>query len=402
MALSDVQRPWQGQGVWIGIITLSLLGGGFLAIRLFGTPPQAEPSAESTASPQQVTVAALGRLEPEGEVVAVGGPRDERIGRLMVSENNLVQPGQVLALLESYPERLAERNYAATQFQEARARFLAVTQAGGAQIQEAQTRLAQIAEPQTFEIQAQAATIRQQEAELQLEQVNLRRSQGLQRDGAISQQELDSQVTEVRQRQEALNSARANLIRLQATRSTDMNNARAQVQSAQANLSQSQVEVEVASAARNLDLAQARLDRTVIRAPSAGEILRIQTQAGEAIGDDGILQMGNTRQMNVVAEVYESDVGLVRLGQQAEITSRNGAFPEILTGRVFRVGGQIFKNNVLDDDPAANADARVVEVRIRLDQPVKQLTNLQVDVKIDVAGNVAAPVAPSPAPTTTP
>ncbi|HIK42598.1 MAG TPA: HlyD family secretion protein, partial [Thermoleptolyngbya sp. M55_K2018_002] len=41
---------------------------------------------------------------------------------------------------------------------------------------------------------------------------------------------------------------------------------------------------------------------------------------------------------------------------------------------------------VLDDDPAANADARVVEVKVQLDdgRPVEALTNLQVDVRIDV------------------
>jgi len=45
-----------------------------------------------------------------------------------------------------------------------------------------------------------------------------------------------------------------------------------------------------------------------------------------------------------------------------------------------------FKNNVLDDDPAANADSRVVEVKVRLDnsQMVEALTNLQVDVRINV------------------
>ena len=87
-----------------------------------------------------------------------------------------------------------------------------------------------------------------------------------------------------------------------------------------------------------------------------------------------------------MAEVYETDVGLVNVGQTAMITSRNGAFDETLVGTVEQVGLQIFKNDVLDDDPAANADARVVEVRISIDQSsvVKQLTNLQVDVVIDI------------------
>jgi HlyD family secretion protein len=133
-------------------------------------------------------------------------------------------------------------------------------------------------------------------------------------------------------------------------------------------------------------LAQAKLDRTIIRAPSDGRILKIITQAGEAIGEAGILDMGDTRQMYAVAEVYETDVNLVKVGQPATITSRNGAFDQPLTGTVADIGWQIFKNNVLDDDPAANADSRVVEAKIRLhnSEPVEALTNLQVDVRIDV------------------
>lgn len=397
MSVSNLQRSWQGRGIWLGLAALLLLGGGFLALRLISNSQQNAATEDIAPPPQQVAVAALGRLEPDGEVVTVGGPNTERIIQMLVAEGDYVEQGAVLAYLESHEERLAERDYAASQFAEARSRLQAETSYGRAQVQEAQTRVGQIDEPQTYEIQAQQATIRQLEAELELAQVDLERNQALEQEGAIARQELDQQFTEVRQRQEELNNARATLVRLQAARSGDLNNAQAQVQSAQAELTRSQAQVEVESTARNLQLAEAKLERTIIRAPRAGEILQIHTQAGEAIGDEGILEMGNTRQMNVVAEVYETDVGLVRLGQQATINSRNGAFDQTLTGRVIRIGTQIFKNNILDDDPAANADARVVEVLIRLDQsePVKQLTNLQVDVQIDVADTTRSPSAPA-------
>lgn len=102
--------------------------------------------------------------------------------------------------------------------------------------------------------------------------------------------------------------------------------------------------------------------------------------------NDQVIALGNTDQMYVVAEVYESDIGRVKLGQPATITSRNGAFRDRLTATVAEVGLQIAKNNILDDDPAANADARVVEVRLKLNQSsvVRGLTNLQVDVAIDI------------------
>jgi HlyD family secretion protein len=380
------------QNMWVWLIFLALLGAGALLVsRFWVTSPRAATPTQ-TALPQQVKVTALGRLEPEGEVIKVGGPTGERIARLTVKEGDFVRQGRILAYLESYDERKAERDYAASQFTEAQAKLQAETQYGNAQIQEAQTRLKQVDQPELFEIQAQQATIRQLEAELSLAQINLARSQNLRQEGAVSQQNLDQQIAQTRQAEERLNNAKADLIRLQVSRSSNLQNAAAQVQSQTASMRRSQAQVEVESARRNLQLAEAKLARTIIRAPQDGEILKIITHTGEAIGMAGssnstsILDMGNTRQMFVVAEVYESDIKQVRLGQKAMITSRNGAFDQTLTGTVHHIGSQIFKNNILDDDPAANADARIVEVKIRLDdsKPVVQLTNLQVDVQIDV------------------
>ncbi len=124
----------------------------------------------------------------------------------------------------------------------------------------------------------------------------------------------------------------------------------------------------------------------MIKAPATGQILDIYVQPGEAVSSNRLLSMGDTDEMYVVAEVYETDVRLVKPGQKATVTSRNGAFTGELTGVVETIGLQIFKNDVLDDDPAANADARIVEVRIAIDQDeaLAMLTNLQVDVLIDI------------------
>lgn len=386
MVLNNAQRLAKDSKIWLGVLILVLLGSGVVALRAFNVFSPAQEEETEVAPPQQVSVAALGRLEPEGEVINVGGPTGDRIAELLVAEGDFVEAGQVLAYLETYGERLAERDYAASQLAEAEDKLQAETQYGQAQIQEAQTRLAQIDEPQALAIEAQRATIRELEAELELVEIDLQRFQDLEREGAISRQELDQQMSETRQVREQLNNARVTLSRLETERDMDLSNARAQVTSQRASMQRSQAQIEVESAARNLQLAEAKLERTIIRAPSRGEVLRIITQQGEAVSSEGILEIGDTRQMYVVAEVYETDVGLVELGQPATITSRNGSFDDVLTGQVERIGSQIFKNNILDDDPAANADARVVEVRIRLDdsEPVAKLTNLQVDVRIDV------------------
>lgn len=370
-----------------GILALGLLG--FGVVRLLQVQSNRQSALEDVAEPQRVAVAALGRIEPEGEVFRVSGPTGERVGQLIVQEGDIVAAGQPLAYLESYGERLAERNYAAAQLEEAQRRLQAETQYGQAQVSEAQARIQQADRPATFQIEAQQATIRRLQAELELAQADLQRFEGLFAEGAIARQQLDQQRTETRRVEEEIENAEATLVQLEEEQNTSVSLAEQQLQSAEADLTLSQVQVAVDSAQQNLDLVDARLERTIIRAPRDGRVLRVMVKSGEAITSEGILDFGDTSQMYVVAEVYETDVGRVVLGQPATIVSRNGAFDETLTGEVTDIGWQIFKNDVLDDDPAANADARVVEVKIRLDDsdPVQGLTNLQVDVRIDVDAN---------------
>ncbi|MFT0728151.1 ABC exporter membrane fusion protein [Synechococcus sp. F70.1] len=378
--------PGAGLVGWAALATLGLSQQGATQ---GATPPPAETPAAGGATPLATSVGALGRLEPEGSVIRVAGPPGERLGELLVAEGERVVAGQVLARLESYSERLAEREYAAAQLQEARVRLEAETRFGQAQIEEARTRLSRLDEPQQLQIRSQEAVVERIRAELADAEANLARFQALWQEGAISQQELDQKALVVRQRQEDLQAAEATLNQLRLARERDLRNAQAQVQAAEAALRRAQAQVQLQSLARNLELAEARLERTLIRAPRAGQVLKIHTRPGEVIAaNQGILELGNTDQMMVVAEVYETDILRVRPGQRATISNR--VLPETLQGRVERVGLQIGKKDVLNTDPAADVDARVVEVYIRLDPEssarVAGLTNLQVNVAIDAEG----------------
>jgi HlyD family secretion protein len=107
----------------------------------------------------------------------------------------------------------------------------------------------------------------------------------------------------------------------------------------------------------------------------------VHAHAGERVGPEGILELGNTDEMYAVAEVYETDIRWVRVGQRASVSSP--ALPQPLAGTVEWIKPKIGKIDVLGTDPAARTDARVVEVEIRLDDsaPVSSLTNLQVAVE---------------------
>jgi len=131
-------------------------------------------------------------------------------------------------------------------------------------------------------------------------------------------------------------------------------------------------------------LARARAERdlAIVRAPLSGRVLEVHAREGERVGADGIAELGETQVMTAVAEVYATDVSRVRVGQRATVSSPALAAP--LEGSVDRVGLKIASTGVRSLDPAARTDARVVAVRVVLDDaaPVAGLTNLEVDVAI--------------------
>ena len=132
----------------------------------------------------------------------------------------------------------------------------------------------------------------------------------------------------------------------------------------------------------SLSRAEAALELSTVRSPIDGRVLEIHAREGERVGAEGIAAVGATDAMFAVAEVYETEIGRVRLGQRARIHSP--ALPVDLEGVVERIGLRVGKNDVLDTDPVADVDARVVEVEIRLDEPAlaASFTNLRVDVVI--------------------
>lgn len=140
-------------------------------------------------------------------------------------------------------------------------------------------------------------------------------------------------------------------------------------------------EIEVAEA--KMTVAQTELDRTSIKSPFKGRVLKIVAYPGEFVGAEGLLELGRVDNMYAIAEVYETDIRRVKIGQTATIKS--AALPRDLTGKVELIRHMVRKQDVVGTDPAADKDARIIEVEILIDdpEPAKSLTNLQVQIVID-------------------
>ncbi|MEP0202044.1 MAG: efflux RND transporter periplasmic adaptor subunit [Halioglobus sp.] len=143
-----------------------------------------------------------------------------------------------------------------------------------------------------------------------------------------------------------------------------------------------EAEMQLSIAQADIKAARARMELSVVRSPMRAQVLEVHAQPGERVGDQGIMELGQTDRMYAVAEVYETDITAVNIGQSARITTP--ALKEPVTGKVERVALMIGRMDALGTDPIAKTDARVVEVFILLDEPeaLSALTNLQVEVEI--------------------
>lgn len=122
---------------------------------------------------------------------------------------------------------------------------------------------------------------------------------------------------------------------------------------------------EIAHAQFKQKIAEADLENAFIHASITGTILKIHTRPGERIKDSGLLEMADLSQLDVVAEIYESDLLRVKPGQKAQINATG--FKRTYSAEVRELGFQVKKNDLNDTDPLADMDNRIVEVRLTLE-----------------------------------
>ncbi|MBW4445964.1 MAG: ABC exporter membrane fusion protein [Spirirestis rafaelensis WJT71-NPBG6] len=411
-------------------IAASLLTGIISVYTVTRFQNQVTQKQEVPASIQPVvkTVTAMGRLEPKGEVAklsAATANEGNRVDKLLVKEGDRVKAGQIIAIMDSRDRLQASLVEAQKQVQVASSR-LAQVKAGAKQgeIGARQATVSRLQAELEGNRKTQQATINRLQAELQGQQQSLQatvarvaaekrnaqadvqRYETLYKQGAISSQEVDkrrlsaetanqqlieSQATQTR----TIATIQQQLVEAKANRDKTIATLQQQLVEAKATLNQtaevrptdvatSQAEIESAQA--TVQKIKAQLEQAYIRAPKAGQILKINTRAGETVGNEGIVDLGQTDQMYAVAEVYQSDINKVRSGQRVRVTG--DSLSGELQGTVDWVGMQVQRQNVINTDPSENIDAKVVEVHVQLNEASSQkaanLTNLQVKVVIEL------------------
>ncbi|MCC5614422.1 ABC exporter membrane fusion protein [Nostoc sp. CHAB 5836] len=385
----SILRP----SVAIGIIVSLLVSGiSFYIVKRWQNSANPEAQVPATQLPQLKTVTALGRLEPQGKVIklsaAVSAERS-RVEKLLVKEGDRVKPGQIIAILNSRDRLQAALKEAEEQVKVAQAN-LNRTQAGAkrGEIAAQKAAIARLEAERLGNINAQTATIERLQAEVRYAQAEDERYDQLDQQGAISASQRDSKRLNFETAQKSLQEAQALLNRIQSTSQEQVKEATAtldeiaEVRGVDVKAAQAEVNRAVAT----MNLAKINLNQAEVRSPQNGQVFEIHTHPGELVSNNGIADIGQTSQMYVIAEVYESDIGKVHSGQQVRVFG--DYLPIELQGIVDRKGLQVRQQNVINTDPVSNIDNRVVEVHIRLDQASSRkaanLTNMQVKAVIEL------------------
>ncbi len=375
-----------------------------LSILILATACNADSQAQSqdttteaqTQVKQPTQVVALGKLIPRGEVIklSVANAEDSRVNEILVEEGDRVEKNQVIAILQGLENRERDLEEAEKQVELAQAK-LEQTRAGETKQADLAAQKANIARLESqlrHETVERQAAIASAEAQLRQAQLTYDRNQTLQQQGAVSTETFDQAQEQLDMAQAGLNERKAQLNNTQQTIKEEINQEKENLAKLQeirpVDVRVAEIELERSIIA--VEQRRADLEDTKVKVPIAGQILRINTRVGEQVNtQQGIVELGRTDEMYAIAEVYETDISRVRIGQPATISSEYGGFEGKLKGTVEHLGLQVGAKQLSEStqDPTQDENSRIVEVKIRINpedsKKVAGLTNMRVRVEID-------------------
>ena len=302
-----------GRGPWpmvAAMLAMVLLAG--LGSRLWQQRQQKQVEARKAVPLLPRQVSALGRIEPLGGISQVSVPSslsNDRVREILVKEGQEVRKGQPLAVLESID-----------------------TLESSVRKSEAEIRVAE------SKLAAQDSVIARYKADLGQASAEARRAEQLFAAGATS-------ANRVEKLQADESSAKAQLAEAIATKATLVE--------------------ELRSSRASLDKDKTERAKATVLAPFSGTVFKVHARPGDKVGEDGLLEMGDSSRMGVIAEVYQSDRPMIALGQKASL-SADGFKGRKVEGQVVEIAREVSRQTVFSGQAGENLDRRVLEVKIGL------------------------------------
>jgi HlyD family secretion protein len=340
-----------------------------------------DPARGDRVGTKPAKIVALARLEPAGGILELAGTPGDRIDVLAVRVGRDVKKNDVLITFASHKLRSLELKAAESQYTDTEKRLKAEQDYADALVNQAQVGQ-RLLELDDLEYAAQQTRIKSLESQAETAGRNYDRVSKVSTD-ITSPQQLD-QVRLLRdQAANELAAARDQLKKLDTGRQLRKQEMSAKLDEAQAGRRKVDAMVPIESLKIARDVAQEKLLLSELKAPSDGRILEVHCDEGDAVGQLPLIRMGDVSRMVAIAEVYETQVRYVAEGATAEFTS--DAVPGKLSGKVEKVGTVVGKNRMYSLDPTRNADLRVIEVRVLLDEESSRKASKYVSLQVNAS-----------------
>ncbi len=388
---NKLKQPWLSRYVIPGVIMI-----GFIGLLVIATSEQFLSRQPVTVIPVIVKRAeiqqegtplfqAAGWVEPRPTSVNVPALTEGVVKELLVVEGQEVKYGEPVATLIDVDAKISLRQ-AETQRELRKAEL----QSAQAQLKAAQLRVdnpvhleAALAEAQSVQAQTETSIgklpylIESAKARLEYAQKNFdgkraavdaiagRLIQQAQSEFATAKAELE----ELKQRSPRLKRESQALLnkvvalstqrKLLIEESRQLEDARAQMLAARARVNESELRVEIA----NLNL-----ERTIVRSPIGGRVLRLVAAPGTRVmglksashqSSSTIMSLYNPKMLQVRADVRLEDVPLVQPGQPVEIQTASSSVPIV--------------GKVLLPTSSANIQKNTLEVKVAIDNPTSMI-----------------------------
>jgi multidrug resistance efflux pump len=332
------------------ILTVAIVGIS-VAVDFQSRPSVERPPAD--AAPR--VICASGRIEGATPEIKLRPQLAGRVAKIAVKEGQFVKAGDVLLELDD-------------------AELVQEVAVAEAELHLAEAQLERLVHGAHAKQRAEAAALYQAKlAELERAKLTWKRVEELLRTATVTQQEADNQRTLVAGLTAEAEAAQAHLQWLDSpARDDEVRMETARVQQAKA----------------RWKLAQVQLDRTHLRSPIAGQVLKIDAEKGELAGPtspEPAVIVADTSRGYVRAFIEEMDAREVHSGMAATITAE-GQHGQQLHGRIVRLSPRMEDKTFRTDRPAEKLDTKTREVWIELDER-PSVIGLRVDVVIDTASS---------------
>ncbi|MEK7307769.1 MAG: efflux RND transporter periplasmic adaptor subunit, partial [Nitrospirota bacterium] len=142
-------------------------------------------------------------------------------------------------------------------------------------------------------------------------------------------------------------------------------------------------EAELAETNSKLDRAKTVLRDYTLKSPIDGIVITKHLEPGETAGEGTpILTLADLNSLKITAELDETDVGKIQIGQKAEV-SADAYRGSTYYGKVDKISEDVKRKKIRTFDPIVWMDINTQEITIALDSFEGLVIGMTVDVKFN-------------------